>query len=112
MRSRPPRSFRQVVDRWTVSQQEESVERAVLARRFSAVKISLAHPALMQFFDAPARFLAQLANRAELNRIGRARLSAGGLDAVLLPVVTEGAFVGVAVGFVARDDAERAGRDA
>src|SRR5262245_51189914 len=106
MRLRSAWRFRQVVDRWMVGQQEEGVERAVLARRLRAIKISLARPALMQRFDTPARLRAQFVNRAELDRIGRARLRAGRLDAVLLAVITERAFMRVAVGFVARDDAE------
>src|SRR5262245_18016164 len=97
MRFRPARRFWQVVDRRVVSQQEESVERAVLARRFRAVKISFGHPSILQLIDAPARLRSQLVDRAELNGIGRARLRAGRLETALLPVVTERAFASMSV---------------
>ena len=76
------------------------------------VQVRRGHAALVQLLDPLARALAQLLDRAELDRLRRAGLGAGGDQAVALPVVAEGAFVGVAVEVAARDDAERTGRDA
>ena len=66
----------------------------------------------MQRGDPRCGELDELVVGAELDRVGRARLRARGLEAVLQAVVAEGALGGPAVVVVAVDDAERARRDA
>src|SRR5207237_4014315 len=68
---------------------------------------------------APVKFLhplpgplAQLVDRAELDRLGRAGLGAGGDEPVLLAVVAERTLVRMAAEAAAGNDAEGAGRHA
>ncbi len=107
------RNFRQIVSVRMVGQQEESVQCAVLFRRFSRRKDTPAFsPCAVQRFHARFRPLPQFLNRPELNRFGRAGLCAGGRHVALLPVVAEGAFVNVSVVLASVQHAERTGRDA
>ena len=106
---------RQPVALGRLGEQEERAEPAgqlVLGRVVRAVQVGACDPALVQRRDPPRRDLAQLVVGAELDRVGRAGLRAGRLQAVLEPVVAERALGGAAVVVVAVDDAERARRDA
>ena len=94
MRFRSARRFRQVIRCRLLGQQEEGVEAFVLARVALAVEIGLG------FSPCTSRTFAlspQLVDRPELDRVGRAGLGAGGLEAVLQAVVAERALVGLAV---------------
>ena len=66
----------------------------------------------VQLGDAALRHVHELVVGPELDRVGRARLRARGLEAVLHPVVAERALRGAPVDLVAVHDAEGARRDA
>src|SRR6266699_2015725 len=92
----------------------EEIERVEAAERatgvgavqlgLGALRLELVHPLL-----GPR---AQLGDRAELDRVGRARFRAGGLEPHLEPVVAQGALLRRARNGIDVDDAERAGGDA
>lgn len=65
----------------------------------------------MQFGNARSRFRLQFLDRAKLDRVCRARLGAGRLEAAVQPIVTQRAFVCLAVVQVQIDDAEGTRRD-
>src|SRR4051812_26623655 len=49
-----------------IFQQEERIERTVIAYRIAAVEIRAIAPAILQFVDACSRLIAQLFDRTEL----------------------------------------------
>ena len=79
---------------------------------FVAVEIGLGDAPGVQLLDPTASPIAQLVDRPELDRGGRAGLGAGRDKAIPLAVVTKCALVRVAVEVAPGDDPERAGRDA
>ena len=77
-----------------------------------AVEVSSRDTVRLKLLDPVPCPLTQLIDRPELDRVRRAGLGAGRDEAVLLAVVAERAFVRMAIEVAARDDPERAGRDA
>src|SRR5690606_17835678 len=77
-----------------------------------AVEVGALDALLVELRDPALGELDELVVGAELDRVGRAGLRAGGLEAVLEAVVAERALGGAAVVVVAVDDAERARRHA
>src|SRR5439155_11588298 len=73
-----------------------------------AIEVGRRRALLVQPCDPALRALDELVVGPELDRVGRARLRAGGLEAVLEAVVAQRALRGSAVVVVAVDDAERA----
>src|SRR5262245_6488518 len=77
-----------------------------------AIQVSGGHAAPVELLDTLAGALAQLVDRAELDRLSRARLGTSRDQAVALTVVAERAFVRMAVEAGPSDHAEGARRDA
>src|SRR5829696_5387228 len=76
------------------------------------VEPRLGDPSLVQRLDPFRRALSQLVEVPELDRVGRARLRAGGLEPVVQPVVTHRALPRAAIAFTTLDHTVWAGRNA
>src|SRR5467141_3132036 len=100
--------LRQVVRRRPGQQQEERVEAAEEAAAVGAVELCVleAHP--LQRLDALGGLGHQVVAEPKLDGVGGTGLGAGGPEAVVDAVVTEGALLGGARLLVERHDAERA----
>src|SRR5262249_56754765 len=77
-----------------------------------AIQGGSGYAATVQLMHTLEGAIAQLVDRAELDRLSRTRLGASRDEAIPLPVVAERTLVRVAVEGAAGDDAEGAGRDA
>src|SRR5262245_45569975 len=106
------RLLRQGVGRRLVEQEEERVEPAERPLRVGAVELRVLVAHLLELRDPLFRLGHQLVPEPELDRLGGARLGAGGAEAGVDPVVAERAIVRPAGVVVEGDDAERAGADA
>ena len=97
-RRRHDRVRRQAVDLGLVEQQEERAEAADAVVRVAAVEPrARSSPRASSFAEPLVGALAQLVERPELDRVGRARLRARRLVAALEPVVAERALPDAAV---------------
>src|SRR5580698_1140298 len=103
VRGAATRPFGQIVDCGVVLEQKEGVQRTVFAGGLGAVQVGIGFATGMQFFHAFLRMLAQLAYLPKLDGLGWTTFGAGWNEAVLLAVVTQGAFVRATVIFVAVD---------
>src|SRR5262249_1791296 len=101
----------QAVDLGPVHQQVERVQ-AAEHLLVSAVQPCPRLALPVQLSEPGLRVLAELGDRPEPDRAGRARLGAGRLQAGAEAVVTEGALLGDTRPFAHVDDAEGAGADA
>src|SRR5689334_9317762 len=101
---------RQAVHFGLINQQVERIEPAERALRVGAVEFG-PDALRLELVDALVRARAQLGDRPELDRVGRAGFGARRLEANLEPVVTQGALLRRARHRVDVDHAERAGGD-
>src|SRR5712691_1816856 len=101
---------RQPVHLRLVHEEIERVEAAERSTGVGAVQLGLGALRL-ELVDPLLGPRAQLGDRAELDRVGRARLRAGGLEPHLEPIVAQGALLCRARHRIDVDDAERAGGD-
>src|SRR4030095_13819264 len=85
---------RQVVSRRLGQQTEERVEAAQEAPGVGAVQLRVLEAHLLERLHALLRLAHQLVAEAELDGLGRARLGAGRAQAVVDPIVAEGALRG------------------
>src|SRR5256714_408070 len=88
---------RQPVDLGIVEEEEERAESADAVVGITAVQLRAVPALRVQLLEPRVRALAQLVERAELDRLGRAGLRAGRLVATLQPVVAERALPDPAV---------------
>src|SRR5256884_7974701 len=112
MRGRSARSFGKIVNRRLDQQQKKRIQRAVFARRLCTIEIRAPLAAFVQLLNARARYLMQFRDGAKLNRFRWTRFRAGRLEAILLPVITERAFVGTAVRLVTIEHSKGTSRHA
>src|SRR5207245_391931 len=105
------RLLREPVERRLAEEQEERVETAQVAFRVRAVELGVFVAELSELLDPLLGDAGQLVAEAEPDRLGRARLRAGGPEAVVDPVVAEGALRRGAGIVVARSDADWTGGD-
>src|SRR5437868_9427558 len=103
MLGRDHRIARQPVHLGIVEQQEEGAEAADAVVGISAVQLRPVPTLRMQLLERRVRTLAQLVQRAELDRLGRAGLRACGLVPTLQPVVAERALPHPAVFLLAEE---------
>src|SRR5262245_6252314 len=103
---------RQVVGRGLREQQEERVQAAQEALGVGAVELRVLEAHRLQGLDPLLGLRDELVTEAELDRVGRTRLGAGGPEPVVDAVVAERALLRGAGGLVEAHHAERARRDA
>src|SRR5262245_5321318 len=102
----------QIVRRRFGEQQEEGVEASQESLGVRAVELGLLEAHALQGLHALLGLGDQLVPEAELNRLGRAGLGARGAEAVVDPIVAEGALLGGPGLLVEAHDSKRARRDA
>src|SRR6266404_1439586 len=107
-----PGLLREVVGRRLGQEQEEGIEAAQEAAGVGAVELGVLEAQALERLHALGRLLHQVVAEAELDRLGRAGLGAGGPQAVVDAVVTEGALLRGARLLVEGDHAEGARRHA
>ena len=103
---------RQAVHLGIVEQEEERSGAADPVVIVGQVQLGVPLPGLLEAIQPPLGPLAQVGQIAELDRIGGARVRAGGLHIVLEAVVAERALPGAAVVLAPLDHAERTRRHA
>jgi hypothetical protein len=105
-------SIRQAINGRAIDQQIEGMHFGIGLTRDVAIKVRLRYAALVKLLHTFAGLLAKLVDRAEVDGLGWTCLGAGRLQTVALAIIAERAFVRMTAQLAARDDAERAGRDA
>src|SRR5262249_44070078 len=106
------RLFRQPIYRRTIEKEIEGIQLRVACGGGITIEIGAGRALLVQLLNSPAGPCAQLVDRAELDRLGRAGFGARRDQAIALSVVAKRAFVSVPIIAAARDDAEGTGRHA
>src|SRR5919106_833973 len=102
---------RQAVDLGAVDEQEEGIETAQHLL-VGTVEIRARLAALVERAHTLGGQHLEIGDRSKVDRVGRARLRARGLEPVLQPVVAERALLRGARRWIGPDDPERAGPDA